>query len=329
MSDLPRRTLGRTGFDVAALGLGAGWIGEAPDAAPEERDALAVAAIRRAVELSLNYVDTSPSYRGGASERRVGLALRDGWRDRVRLATKAGTHPARPGDYSAAAVTWSVEQSLRVLGTDVIDVLLIHDPEDMAPVLAPDGALAALERLKAQGTIRAIGLGVQNHLFLRLALETGRFDVIQVPYDFSLLRTSAAPLIALARERNVGFLNASPFQQGLLAGPDPDDVLRLRAQWSASSVRRADVTRAQALYAWARARGANLRALAVQFCLREPGIAATLVGPRTTAEVDEDVAAALAPIPAADWEALSALLPILPAAAGGGEIAVGSLPPLD
>jgi aryl-alcohol dehydrogenase-like predicted oxidoreductase len=119
---LPRRTLGRTGFEVAALGLGTGWIGKAPDADPEAEDALAVHAIRHAIAMGLDYVDTAPSYAYGASERRVGLALQDGWRTRVRLATKVGMHPARRGDFRAHAIKWSLEQSLRVLQTDVLDV---------------------------------------------------------------------------------------------------------------------------------------------------------------------------------------------------------------
>src|SRR5579859_5635634 len=141
MASLPLRTLGRTGFSVTAIGLGAGSIGEPVDArSDDERDEIAVATVRGGIDLGINYLDTSPSYRNGKSERRVGLALRDGWRSRVLLATKAGTHPQRPGDYSAHAVAWSVEQSLRVLGTDVIDVLLVHDPDDMTPVLATGGA---------------------------------------------------------------------------------------------------------------------------------------------------------------------------------------------
>src|SRR5688572_9255832 len=89
---LPQRRLGRTDFEIAALGMGAGWIGELPGVPEPEGDEIAVAAVRRAIDLGINYFDTAPSYRSGRSERRLGLALRDGWRDRVRLATKAGTH---------------------------------------------------------------------------------------------------------------------------------------------------------------------------------------------------------------------------------------------
>ncbi len=328
MADLPRRTLGRTGFTVAALGLGAGWIGEVPGVADDERNELAVAAVRHAITLGIDYVDTSPSYRGGASERRVGLALAGGWRDKVRLATKAGTHPARSGDYSEAAVSWTVEQSLRVLDVRMIDVLLVHDPDDMAPVMARNGAVDALERLKAQGVIGAIGIGVQNHAHLRLALDSGRFDVIQTPYDYNLMRTSAEPLLALAELRNVGCINASPFQQGLLAGADPDLEVARRTETGGSTIRTADLERARLLWHWAQEQRADLRALAVQFCMRESRIATTLIGPRTSEEVEEDVRAASEDIPDEQWQALMALLPTLPPAAAGGEVSIGSLPPI-
>lgn len=328
MTTLSRRTLGRAGFEVTALGLGAGSIGEPAVAiADDERDEMAVATVRRGIELGINYVDTSPSYRNGKSERRVGMALRDGWRSQVLLATKVGTHPQRPGDYSAGAIMWSVEHSLRVLGADVVDVLLVHDPDDMAPVLAPGGALDALERLKAAGTIRAIGIGVQNHGHLRRAIETDRFDVIQTPYDYNLVRTTADPLLSLAAKRNVGCINASPFQQGLLAGVDPVEANRRRLATQQSGVRAGDLERASRLWRWAQEHGVNLRALAVQFCLREPRLATTLVGPRTPAEVEEDVEAATAPLPDWVWPALDELLPTLPPPSAGGEASVGAFPP--
>lgn len=313
MAELPRRTLGRTGFEVAALGLGTGWIGKAPEADPEAEDELAVHAIRQGIALGMDYVDTSPSYAYGASERRVGLALRGGWRERVRLATKVGTHPARCGDYGAHAIKWTLEQSLRVLDTDVLDVAMVHDPNNMGVVMAPGGALEALELLKGEGIIRAIGIAVANHHYLKLALESDRFDVILVPYAYNLLHATAEPLLRLAAVHNVGCINASPFQQGLLAGLDPDEVNRRCVAGGALPIPPADLERARSIWRWAQLQGVDLRALAVQFCLCQPGFATTLVGPRTATEVEEDIKAALTSIPSVHWHALQALLPTLPA----------------
>jgi len=146
----------------APLGLGCAYFG-----GEKSSDEETIAGTRRAIELGIDYVDTSPLY--GESERRIGLALADGWRDRVYLQTKTGTHPTQRGDYSAAATRWSVENSLKLLGTDYLDSVLIHDPEDIEVPLAKDHALEELLRLKEQGIVRHVGLGVRDHALHRRA----------------------------------------------------------------------------------------------------------------------------------------------------------------
>jgi aryl-alcohol dehydrogenase-like predicted oxidoreductase len=324
---LPRRRFGRLGYDVAALGLGGAWLGRVPGAGPEVQDAAAVEAVHRGIELGMDYLDTSPLY--GESERRVGLALSQAhpqggtWRDRVRLVTKAGTHPARRGDYSAGAIRWSVENSLRLLRTDRLDGVLVHDPTDMAPVLAPGGAAEALVRLKEEGVIGAVGIGVAGHHLLRAAIEDGRFDIIQTTYDYSLIRTTAVErLIPLAHARGLAVVNASPYHGGLLAAGSEaalEEMERIR-DWRSKP---ADLERARRLYHWAAAEGVDLTALAVQFSLREPRFAVTLVGPRTAREVERNVEAALAPVPEEAWRKLEMLLPTLPPPAPGGEAGGG------
>ena len=325
---LAKRPLGQTGLRVSPIGIGTGSLGADP--AVTDRDAvdeLAVATVRTALRAGLNYIDTAPGYRGGDSDRRVGMALRDGWRDRVVLATKVGSHPGHPGDMSGHAATWVIEQSLEIIGTEHIDVALVHDPSTMGPVLEKGGAVAALERLKEEGKVRAIGLGVQNHRFLGIAIESGRFDVIQSPYDYNLLRTTAEDLIERAAERGLGVVNASPFLAGLLSGVDPDDIVAIRAATGMWKLRDRDVARARRIWGWAGEQDADLRALAMQFCLREHRIATTLIGPRRPSDVAEDIASATQPVTDEDWNALAEALPTFPAAACGGEAAVGPYPP--
>ena len=329
MTDLlAKRTLGRTRIRVSPIGIGTGSLGADPSLAdPDALDELAVATLRTALRAGLNYIDTAPGYRGGDSDRRVGMALRDGWRDRVVLATKVGSHPARPGNMTGEAAAWVIEQSLEVIGTGHIDIALVHDPSAMDPVLEAGGAVAALERLKEEGKVRAIGLGVQNHEFLRIAIESGRFDVIQTPYDYNLMRTTAGHLIHLAAERGLGVINASPFLAGLLSGVDPHEIVAIRAETGMWSLRAGEVGRARRIWEWARDREVDLRALAMQFCLREHRIATTLIGPRRPSDVMEDIYAATQPVPDEDWDALAEALPTFPAAAPGGEAAVGPYPP--
>ena len=144
---LPLRRLGRTELDVTCLGMGGAGIGRR-----EVTDDEAIEAVRRAITLGMNYLDTSPLY--GESERRVGLALADGWREKIYLATKTGTHPKWRGDYSAAGTRQSVENSLRLLGTDYLDVCLVHDPSNMDPVVAKGGALDELQRMREEGLVK-------------------------------------------------------------------------------------------------------------------------------------------------------------------------------
>ena len=325
---LTKRTLGRTGIRVSPIGIGTGSLAADPAVTdPEAADKLAVATLRIAFQAGLNYIDTAPGYRGGDSDRRVGIALREVSRDQVVLATKVGSHPARPGDVTGETAAWIIEQSLEVIGTDHIDIALVHDPSTMGPVLEKGGAVAALEKLKEEGTVRAIGLGVQNHEYLRIGIESGRFDVIQSPYDYNLLRTTAEDLIALAAERDLGFINAAPFLAGLLSGVDPEEIVAVRAATGMWKLRDRDVARARRIWEWAGDRGTDLRALAMQFCLREPRIATTLIGPRRPSDVAEDIAAATQPLPDEEWDALAEALPTFPSAAPGGESAIGPYPP--
>ena len=324
-SVLPSRRLGRAGFEVSVLGVG-GWLGRLEEShfTRADRERAAVEAVRRAVELGVTYFDTSPAYGpNGEAERHLGLglqALGPEERRRLRVSTKTGTHPERRHRYDAEATRWTVDRSLATLFADRIDLLLIHDPRDDADMdvaLAPGGALEALEALKSQRVIGAIGLGVRTHRFLRRAIESDRFDVILTPYDYTLLRTSATPLIDLAASRGVGVVNGSPYGAGLLAGLDPDEAARRRTPLSA-----ADLDRARQLWRWCRDRELDLGALAMQYSLRNPNIAATLVGPRTAAEVEANVRHATSSFSDSVWPELDTFLATLPPPAPGGETKV-------
>ena len=284
-TDIPMRRLGRTDLEVTCLGMGGAGIGRGGVTDDE-----AVAAVRRAIELGINYLDTAPLY--GESERRVGLALADGWREKIFLATKTGTHPEWRGDYSGSGTRRSVENSLRLLGTDYLDVCLVHDPENMEPVVAKGGAFDELQRMREEGIVKFIGLGVREHEFHQIAIETGVVDVILTYLDYTLLSQTADEwLLPLAVKNDIGVINGSPIAMGLLSGEEPE-----------ISVRPPEGRKAHRLWRWAMENQVNLLNLAIQFCFRQPRIAMNLTGAKNVTEVEQCVAAATTPVPSEVWE---------------------------
>lgn len=284
---LLRRRLGRTGLEVTCLGMGGARIG-----GHEVSDDEAIEAVRRAITLGINYLDTSPLY--GESERRTGLALADGWREKIYLATKTGTHPKWRGDYSASGTRRSVENSLSLLGTDYLDVCLVHDPSNMDPVIAKDGALETLQRMREEGLVKFIGLGVREHEFHKIAIETGMVDVILTYLDYTLLSQTADDwLLSFANERDIGVINGSPIAAGLLSGVEPD-----------VNARPPEGEKAHQLWRWCAKNDLNLLNLAIQFCLRQPLIATNLSGSKNANEVEQNFAAATSPISNEVWEVL-------------------------
>jgi len=292
---LPRRRLGRTNLEVTVLGMGGAGIGRG-----EVTDTEAIAAVHRAIELGINYLDTSPLY--GESERRVGLALKGGKREQIYLATKTGTHPKWRGDYSAEGTRRSVENSLELLGTSYLDLCLVHDPGSMEPVIAEGAAFDELQEMRSEGLIRYIGLGVRQHEFHRLAIELGVADVILTYLDYTLIQQTAIPLIKLAEKNDVGIINGSPIAMGLLSGMKPNP------NTATDHIRRSEYQKALQLWQLASDRGLNLLDLAIQFSLRQPLISTILTGSKNATEVEQNYRAATAEIPESAWQGLSDLI---------------------
>ena len=280
------------GAEVTELALGTVGIGSFYGEISDEEG---VAALRRAVELGINYVDTSPLYK--EAERRIGLWLReDGRPEGLILSTKLGTHPARRGDYSAEGARWSVRNSLEVTRAGYFDCVLIHDPRSMAELeqaLGPGGAVEELGRMKAEGLVRSVGLGVREHEYHRRAIESGKVDVLLTYADYTLVRQTAAPLIEQAGEAGVGVILAQLVHAGQLAGPDPTQDPRLKD--------RPELQAAYDWWQWAREREVSLPALAIQYGLRNPHVGCALVGAKAAREVEENVGYVGERIPEEIW----------------------------
>lgn len=286
---LDTRRMGRTEMRPNALALGAAWLWQKPDAE-------VIGAIRRSMELGINYIDTYP----GHAEHLWGEALSGGLREKVYLQAKVGTHPERRKDFSAEGTRWSVTNSLKQLRTEYLDAVLIHDPIDMESVLGQGRALDTLLDMKAEGYIRHIGAGVRSHEFHKELIETGYIDIVLTFLDYTLLSQSAAETtLPLAREHDVGIILASPLGMGSLTGAEPNVADERRRNPDAEP-------KAYAMWKWCQERGVNIRHLAMQFCLASPIDGVVMFGPADIVQVEDGYEAATADIPDEIWEAFEA-----------------------
>ena len=283
---LETRRMGRTEMKPNALALGAAWVWQ-------KSDAEVIGAIRRGIELGINYIDTYP----GHSEHLWGEALSDGLREKIYLQAKVGTHPERRKDFSADGTRWSVTNSLKDFRTDYLDAVLIHDPIDMESVLAPGRALDTLLEMKSEGSIRHIGAGVRSHEFHKELIETGHIDIILTFLDYTLLSQSVAETtLPLARQHDVGIILASPLGMGSLTGAEPNVEDERRRNPDAEP-------KAYLMWKWCQERDVNIRHLAMQFCLAAPIDGVVMFGPADKSQVEDGYEAATTEIPEDIWKA--------------------------
>jgi D-threo-aldose 1-dehydrogenase len=308
---LPRRTLGRTGLEVSVVCAGCAPLGDMPEAfgyrVPEEQ---ALATLRALFRSPITFLDTAAAYGDGESERRIGLVLRElgGLPPGYVLATKADRDLAT-GRFDADQMRRSVERSLRLLGLDRLQLVYFHDPEhaglSVAEAMAPGGPVEALLALRDQGLIAHVGVAAGPIDMLLEYVETGAFEVVITHNRYTLLNRTAEPLIARANALGVAVVNAAPYGSGLLAkGPSAFPRYAYRA------ARPEELERAQQLEAICARYGVPLAAAALQFSLRDPRIAATIVGMSRPERVEETVRLANWPIPAELWEELATVAPL-------------------
>ena len=228
MTDLPRRALGRTGLDVTTLGYGAMEL-RATQGAPAISDADAGTLLNQVLDAGINLIDTSPDY--GRSEELIGLSIAHR-RDEYVLASKCGCVPGAPGGaehvHTAANIRAGVEESLRRMRTDHLDIVQFH--RSLTPrEFEQDGALAAALELRDEGKVRFIGVsGTLPNLDDQIAM--GVFDIFQIPY--SILQRDHEAVIARASAAGAGILI-----RGGVARGTPDDWDRVYYMRSTSAMR--------------------------------------------------------------------------------------------
>lgn len=282
---MERRPLGRTGLDVPVLGFGTAPLGDIFGAI-DEGDA--IAAVHAAIDRGVDYFDTAPLYGFGLAEERLGKAL-EGRRDRAIVATKCCRDGFTEFDFSAARVTASVDESLRRLGTDRIDVFQIHDVEfgDMQQVL--EEAVPAAMALKQTGKVRFVGITGLPVRHLRRLAEQCEIDTLLSWAHLNLVEDELVTELApLAAEKGFGLMSASPLLQGLLTD-------RSLPEWHRSPAQLRAV--APALAAACREAGTDLASVAVRFAVEHPAPATTIVGIAGMDDMTRNLAALEQPIP--------------------------------
>ena len=295
-----RVPLGRTRLRVSRLSLGGAPIGGLPGETGEETAAQIIA---RAYELGIRAFDTAPLYGAGRSERWMGAALRTLPRDEIVVATKVGRlirpdesgKPSARFDFSYDGVMRSVEESLERLGLDRVDVLHIHDPDTHYDE-ALGGAYRALDRLRSEGTIGAVGAGMnQQEMPARFAREA-RFDTFLLAGRYTLLdQVGLTELLPLCAEQGIGIYIGGVYNSGILANPVEGATFNYRPaseEW---------LTRAQRLKAVCDRHDTPLMAAAIQFPLAHPAVATVLTGVRSVEELEQNVRMFRHPVPAALW----------------------------
>lgn len=279
-------------------GLGAAWLGRsglAPEAIAAD-----VAVLAQAYELGVRYFDTSAKY--GDSEIIVGAFLgeRPEIREHVFLATKAPIPEQLTPQEAKAFVARSIDDSLRRLQTDNIDLLQIHDIYTLDQVIGEGGALEALQEARAAGKIRYIGLGTRPLDLLQSVIACGLVDSVLTYSDYTPIDRNADALLRLGAERRAVIVNGSPLSAGMLAGADPRGLQI--AEWHEESVVRRKL--AAEIYDLCALHGVPVLAAALQFPLRRDEIAMNLTGPKNGEELVDTLAALRHPIPETFWQAL-------------------------
>ncbi|MGW3659335.1 aldo/keto reductase [Streptomyces sp. NPDC005151] len=316
-----RNRLGTSAVEVTELSFGAAAIG---NLFREVDPARAAAAVDAAWDEGVRYFDTAPHYGLGLSERRLGAALRHRPRDSYVVSTKVGrlldplpadpiasydgltegfavpaTHRRR-WDFSADGVRRSIEDSLERLGLDRIDIAYLHDPDDHAEIAFRE-AYPALEKLRSEGVVGAIGAGMNQTAMLTRFLRDTDVDTVLCAGRYTLLDQSAlTELLPEATARGRSVVVGGVFNSGLLADPRPGATY----DYTAAPLTLLD--RALRIKAVAEGHGVPLRAAALHYPLAHPAVATVLVGTRSADEIRDAADLLSREIPDALWDELRA-----------------------
>jgi L-galactose dehydrogenase len=269
------RPLRKTGLNLPILSFGASSLG-AEFRSIDLNEALR--SVRVALELGMNFIDTSPYYGRGMSEVLLGLALRDVPRDSYLLGTKLGRYAPQHFDFSAKRVAESVDVSLERMKVDHLDIILCHDIEfvDMRQIV--EETLPALRKIQQQGKVRFVGVSGYPMKVFKYIADRADLDVILSYNHYTLQNTMLADLAPYLKSKGVGIMNAAPFSARLLTNqPLP--------AWHKATPQVGEVAAQAARHC--ESKGSDIAKLALQYSIAHPDMATCIVGSANPANVQK------------------------------------------
>ncbi|KAH6773180.1 oxidoreductase superfamily protein [Perilla frutescens var. hirtella] len=282
---LELRPLGNTGLKLSCVGFGASPLGNVFGLVSESD---AIASVRKAFSLGINFFDTSPYYGGTLSEKMLGKALKalGAPRNEYIVSTKCGRY-AEGFDFSAERVTRSIDESLERLQLDYVDILQCHDIEFGSLDQIVTETIPALLKLKEAGKVKFIGitglpLGIFSYILDRV--PPGTVDVILSYCHYGINDSTLEDLLPYLKSKGVGIISASPLAMGLLTESGPPEWHPASPELKAAC---------QDAAAFCKEKGKNISKLALQYSLLNKDISTILVGMNSVKQVDENVATAV------------------------------------
>ncbi|MFD6069434.1 aldo/keto reductase [Amycolatopsis lurida] len=288
--------MGRSGLEVSRIAFGTWQLGG--DWGSFDEDA-AIAAIHHARELGVNFFDTAQAYGFGKSEAMLGKALREGLkrdRDSLVIATKGGIKPRseRPRDSRREWLAQGIEDSLRFLGVDHIDLYQIHWPDPGTPAEETAGIL---QEFVDAGKIRHVGVSNYDAAGLAAFDKIRPVETLQPPYHL-LRRDIETDPLPYARENDIGVFVYSPLGSGLLTGSFTPETTFEKSDWRSRSSAftgetfRHNLAVVDRLKEFAAGKGISVSQLAIAWTLAQPGVHVAIVGARKAANIEASLAAA-------------------------------------
>jgi aryl-alcohol dehydrogenase-like predicted oxidoreductase len=291
MTELERRRLGSSDLEVSPVGVGTAPMGSTPDWSiywGRQDEAEAIRAIHAAIDEGINWIDTAPFYGWGRAEEIIGRAVRDR-RDRVFIFTKCGTVRLPDGDdrmdLSPKQIRRDLDESLRRLGTDHVDLLQPHDTDATVPI---EESWAEVHRLVAEGKVRFAGLSNHPPPLIERALTVG--PVVSAQHQYNLIsRAIEQDVLPFCRERGIGVLSWGSLAEGLLTEEfdldslEPEDFRRQRPSFQEPRYSRIRALTAE-LSAVGRDHGRSSQDVALAWMRSRHGLTGAIVGVRSERE---------------------------------------------